>query len=118
MGQVMSRRDLLSLGQESANAPARIVHIASALVQLVPRAVPTLREVVATLPGAELHETGHETKFAVVLESAHERELGRAVESLSQIPGVLTVSIVAHLTEIDTALEEDVEHESPAVSQE
>ena len=116
MNSTWSRRDLFTFGQSGPPSPTRLVHIASALVQLVPDAREAVRQVVSTLPGAELHETGHDTKLAVVLESADERAIGRAVDELSQVRGVLSVSIVAHLSELEAALDEELDDESSAIS--
>lgn len=116
MNSRYSRRDLFTFGQSGRPSPARVVHIASALVQLVPDARDAVRQVVSTLPGAELHETTQETKLAVVLESADERAIGRAVDELSQVRGVLSVAIVAHLSELEAALDEELDDESSPVS--
>lgn len=102
----LSRRDLFRL----SDAPDRreIVHIASLLLQVMPARVAAVREAVAALPSAEFHPTGHPGKFAVVLEAADERALAQATETLTQLQGVLTVSIVAHLTEDAATLDEQM----------
>lgn len=103
----ISRRELFSLGRAEAVDP--IVHIASLLVQATDAGCAAVRAAIGSLPGAELHETGHPGKLAVVLESADSRAIANAATELQQLSGVLTVSIVAHLTESASALEENNE---------
>lgn len=109
MRTLLSRRDLLTLGQgTSASAGEPIVHIASLLLQATPSGIENVREVIAGLPGAELHSTANPAKIAVVLETGNEQALAQATDALSQVPGVLTVSIVAHLMEQQSRLDNEV----------
>lgn len=101
----LSRRDFFALGRGVENADP-LVHIASLLVQATEAGCAAVRAMVGSLPGAELHETGHPGKLAIVLESTASRAIADAASELQQIPGVLTVSIVAHLMESASALEE------------
>lgn len=105
----ISRREFFSLGRSSDDDP--IVHIASLLVQATEAGCAAVRGAIGSLPGAELHETGHPGKLAVVLESADSRAIANAATQLQQLSGVLTVSIVAHLTESASAL--DGNHDEP-----
>lgn len=107
----ISRREFFSLGRSEVADP--IVHIASLLVQATDAGCAAVRGAIGSLPGAELHETGHPGKLAVVLESADSRAIANAASELQQLSGVLTVSIVAHLTETASALEEN--HESTTI---
>lgn len=104
-----SRRDLVSFGDDADP----IVHIASLLVQATPGGCAAVRGMIGSLPGAELHETRHSGKMAgklvIVLESADSRAIANAATELQQLPGVLTVSIVAHMMESAAALEESHE---------
>jgi nitrate reductase NapAB chaperone NapD len=99
----LSRRDLLR--PDAGNADR--VHIASLLLQIAPAQVDRVRAEVASLPDAEFHPTGHPNKFAVVLEANDERELANVTEHLANLRGVLTIAIVAHLTEDQDALDEE-----------
>jgi len=111
MRTLLSRRDLLSPPDTGQPAGEEIVHIASLLLQILPSRLDALREAVAQLPAAELHATAHPGKFAVVLEAGNERALAQATETLQNLRGVLTVSIVAHLSEragnLDEAMDPD-----------
>ena len=111
MRTLLSRRDLFSPGPAGAAAGEELVHIASLLLQIVPSALNTLREAIVALPGAELHPTSHPAKFAVVLEAGNERALADATEVLQNLRGVLTVSIVAHLSERARDLDEPMEEQ-------
>ena len=104
---VHSRRDLLSLIAPDGADHSALMHIASLLVQVTPEHVSAAREVAAHLPGAELHDTAAAGKFVVVLESGDDRAISAAVRALLQLPGVLTVSIVAHLTELAEHFDEE-----------
>lgn len=105
----LSRRDLVTLRRQPSDAGAQLVHIASLVVQLTPHAHEAVREVVNALPGAELHETAHPGKWVVVVESVNERATSDLAESLTQVSGVLTVAIVAHVMDSISALDEEVE---------
>lgn len=85
------------------------MHIASLLVHATDAGCAAVRSAMASMPGAELHETEHPGKLAIVLESTASRAIADAATELQQLPGVLTVSIVAHLTENASALEENNE---------
>lgn len=101
----LSRRDFFALGRGADDADP-LVHIASLLVQGTEAGCAAVRALVGSLPGAELHETGQPGKLAIVLESTASRAIADAASELQQLPGVLTVSIVAHLMESASALEE------------
>lgn len=104
--RTLSRRELLSFGAAASDDPDPLIHIASLLVQATPAGVTAVRELIAAMPEAEIHETAHAGKLAVVLESADGRAIAHNASELQQLSGVLTVSIVAHLTERASALEE------------
>ena len=104
----MSRRDFFALGRPP-EASEPLVHIASVLVQATERGCAAVRASIDSLPGAELHETGPPGKVVIVLESADSRAVADAATGLQQLPGVLTVSIVAHLMESASSLEENDE---------
>ena len=112
----LSRRDFLKFGgraSESADEP--LVHIASLLVQATEKGCDAVRSIVGSMPGAELHDTGHPGKIVIVLESADSRAIADATTELQQLSGVLTVSIVAHLMESASALDEQHDDQSTTV---
>jgi nitrate reductase NapD len=111
----LSRRDFLKFGPTASDADEPIVHIASLLVQATPTGCEAVRALIGSMPGAELHETGRSGKVAIVLESADSRAIADATTELQQLSGVLTVSIVAHLMESASALEEQHDDESTTV---
>jgi periplasmic nitrate reductase NapD len=96
----LSRRELLSLPCASADPEVDpLIHIASLLVQATPLGCDAVRKVASRLPGSEVCATANPNKLVVVLESADGRAIADAASELQQLAGVLTVSIVAHLTE-------------------
>jgi nitrate reductase NapD len=97
----LSRRDLLSL------APPARIHIASLLVHGKPAALEIVRALAPELPRAEVHETAHAAKLAIVLEAANDRAIGDAVARLQDVPGVIAISIVAHIAETEASLREE-----------
>jgi len=99
----LSRRDFLKLGRSPGDAGEPLVHIASLVVQATAAGCQAVRSSIGSMPGAELHETGQIGKVVVVLESADSRAIADATTELQQLPGVLTVSIVAHLMESASA---------------
>ena len=114
----LTRRDVLSL-RGFAPAPSSVVHIASLLVQVVPKHADAAIALAARFAGAEVHRSDHPGRFVVVLESADDRAVSRYVDELHVQQGVLTVSIVSHLIEDADRLEEVVDDvsESAGVSQ-
>jgi nitrate reductase NapD len=111
----ISRRDFFKLGRPAGEADEPIVHIASLLVRATEKGCEAVRALIGSMPGAELHETGQVGKLAIVLESADSRAIADATSDLQQLSGVLTVSIVAHLMESASAMEEPHDAESTTV---
>jgi nitrate reductase NapD len=106
--RILNRRELLSFGSSGSEAaePDPLIHIASLLVHATPAGCSAVRAAVAAMPNAEIHETGHPNKLAVVLESANSGAVAQAAHELQELAGVVTVSIVAHLTEYASALDQ------------
>jgi len=111
----LSRREFLKFGPAAGDADEPLVHIASLVIQATPAGCEALRALVGSMPGAELHETGQPGKVAIVLESTDSRAIADATTELQQLRGVLTVSIVAHLMESASAMEEPHDAESTTV---
>jgi nitrate reductase NapAB chaperone NapD len=84
-----------------------LIHLTSLLVQVTPSG----RDAVLTstqLSGVSLHATAAPSKLVAMLESADERAAAAAADALLKIPGVLTVSIVSHLTESAAVLDAEM----------
>lgn len=101
----LSRRELLTFSGSKQDLDP-LIHIVSLLVQATEPGCASVRNLLEKLPGAELHETRGAGKLAIVLECADSRAIAAAANELQQLSGVLTVSIVAHLTERASALDE------------
>lgn len=100
----LSRRELFAMGRSGQDADP-VVHIASLVVQATDAGRAAVRSRIASMPGAELHETEHPGKLVVVLESTASRAVADAATEIQQLSGVLTVSIVAHMMESASELE-------------
>jgi nitrate reductase NapD len=108
----LPRRSLFAFPEASPEAfprpaaaeSANMVHIASLLVQVVPRHMALARHAALALPGAEIHDPAVPGKFVVVLESPHERALADATQHLLDVRGVICVSLVAHMMESEADL--------------
>jgi nitrate reductase NapD len=106
--RIFSRRSLLSFGgsDSSGSETDPLVHIASLLVHATEAGCTAVRSTVSAIPGAELHDVAQQGKLVIVLESADSGAIAGVASELQHLPGVLTVSIVAHLTERASALDE------------
>jgi nitrate reductase NapD len=111
----ISRREFFALRGSRQGDDDPLVHIASLLIRATATGCDAVREMIGSMPGAELHETDHPGKLVIVLESADSRAIADATTELQNLSGVLTVSIVAHLTESASALEEQHDDKSTTV---
>ena len=107
MANKISRRELVSINPRLSARPSDTVHIASLLIQATPQSIAIAKHAAAALPSAEIHDTAVPGKFVVVLESSEERAIADAADTLFQVSGVLTVSVVAHLMESAADLEQE-----------
>jgi nitrate reductase NapAB chaperone NapD len=83
------------------------VHIAGMLVHALPHAMDSVLDA-ARARGAIVRLTGVPGKFAVVLETAHEREIADVIATLQALPGIVAVSMTAHYVEDADALAKEV----------
>ena len=79
------------------------VHIAGMLIHTRPDAMANAIQTLRAL-SAEIHNTAIPGKFVAVLECAHERELGRIIDEIQKLPGVVSVSMTSHFIEDSAAL--------------
>lgn len=108
MDNKISRRELVSLAPRSSAQPSDLVHIASLLVQVTPKGMAVAKHAAAALAAAQIHDTAAPGKFVVVLESSQERAIADAADTLLQVAGVLTVSVVSHFIERAADLKQEV----------
>ena len=80
------------------------VHIAGMLIHTRPDAMANAIQTLRGLSAAEIHNTAISGKFVAVLECAHERELGRIIDEMQKLPGVVSVSMTSHFIEDSAAL--------------
>ena len=80
------------------------VQIAGMLIHTRPDAMPDAMQTLRDLSTAEIHDTGLPGKFVAVLECAHERELGKIIEAIQALPGVVSVAMTSHFIEDSVTL--------------
>lgn len=80
------------------------IHIAGMLIHTRPDAMPNAMQTLRDLSDAEIHATDLPGKFVAVLECAHERELGKIIEAMQAVPGVVSVAMTSHFIEDSLAL--------------
>lgn len=83
---------------------SHVVHIAGVLVHARPEAVEAAMSAMREHEGVEIHDTGIPGKFVAVLECEHEREIGRCIERVQAVQGVVSVSMTSHFIEEAAAL--------------
>ena len=95
----VDRRDFLN-GRWPARVDDRAtVEIASILVQVRPERLNATAAAIETLPGAQIYSSDLKGKLVVVLEAADTGAIGTALNTISQMPQVLTAALVFHGTD-------------------
>ena len=85
----VSRRDLITAGTGS-------VHIASLLVQCLPKNLEATASALEKLEGTEVPARDEKGKLIVLLELATEYALLERTRQIETMPGVISVSMVYH----------------------
>ena len=71
-------------------------HISSVVVHALPRAVASVQDAIAAIPGAEIHAAAPTGKIVVTLETASEGEIVTRLTEINLLEGVLSVAMVFH----------------------
>lgn len=88
---LLTRRELLSGRLRNDNASQH--HVSSAVLRVLPAAIPDLREQLATMHGVDL-VAAEDGKIVIVLEGLGPGELGEKLTQINLMPGVLAASMV------------------------
>lgn len=80
------------------------VHIAGMLIHTRPDVMEEAMQALRSISEAEVHPTGLPGKFVGVIECAHERELGRIIEHMQALTGVVSVAMTSHYIEDSVSL--------------
>lgn len=80
------------------------VHIAGMLIHTRPDAMEQAMQTLQSIGAAEVHPTGLPGKFVGVIECAHERELGRIIDHMQSLTGVVSVAMTSHFIEDSVSL--------------
>jgi nitrate reductase NapD len=75
------------------------LHVASLVVQSRPERLAHLERTIAAMPGADIPAGDASGKLVVTLESSSEHELGRLLDEIAAMPGVLSATLVYHHAE-------------------
>jgi periplasmic nitrate reductase NapD len=78
------------------NSMNNVLHIASLLVHCRPELLEAVKQNLALLPGAELHQESAAGKVVIVLEADHERRILDTISHIQQMPGVLNAALIYH----------------------
>ena len=80
------------------------VHIAGMLIHALPEAMEDAMQTLRSISAAEVHSTGVPGKFVGVIECAHERDIGRVIERMQSLAGVVSVAMTSHFIEDTVSL--------------
>jgi nitrate reductase NapD len=83
-------------------------HIASLVVHYEPDRTAEISEIIASLPGTELHDVEAPGKFVVLFEADSEKLISDNINTISMSTGVYSVSLVYHHHEPAAALAEEI----------
>jgi nitrate reductase NapAB chaperone NapD len=75
------------------------IHIAGMLIHTRPDVMEEAMQALRSISAAEIHPTGMPGKFVGVIECAHEREIGRVIEQMQSLSGVVSISMTSHYIE-------------------
>ena len=75
------------------------LHVTSLVVQVIPEKMSAVRQAIMAMENAEL-SVNDEVKLVVVLEGTSQRGLMADVDAVSNLPGVLSSSMVYHQSEV------------------
>ncbi len=82
------------------------MHIASAVVQAVPRQLDAVADAIGRMPAARLHGRSERGKLVVTLDGASAGEILDQIGELQRLPGVINVALVyQHIEALDPAEE-------------
>lgn len=85
-----------------------LVHISSLLIQIRPVQLASVKAVLETWPGLELHAADLSGRLIVTLETAGERAIVEFLDRIHSEPGVLSANLVYHHIESAASLAQEV----------
>lgn len=80
------------------------VHIAGMLVHTRPDVMEEAMQAMRSISAAEVHPTGMPGKFVGVIECAHERDIGRVIDHMQSLSGVVSIAMTSHYIEDTVSL--------------
>ncbi|HEX6736524.1 MAG TPA: chaperone NapD [Azonexus sp.] len=77
------------------------IHISSVILAALPAQGAAVQQALAALPGVEVHVVADDGRMIVSIESADDDATVSQFETIRQLPGVLSASLVFHQYETD-----------------
>lgn len=91
----------------------RECHITSLVVHALPESLAEVKEAIAAMDGAEVHDADASGKFVVVLETDTLYEVTDITSDISRLAGVINATLVYHQIEQADHLDDVVETTPP-----
>lgn len=86
-----------------------ILNISGIVVHAHPQHQALVSAALAQLPGVEIHATSPDHKLVVTIEADDDRATTDCFETIRQLPGVLSASMVYHHFEDSQSLEQEIQ---------
>ncbi len=100
----LTRRALLRGGTSDGG-----IHISSLVVHCRPDVIGVVIPAIEALPEASVPQHSEEGKLVVLLETVSEGAIMQRISSLEAIPGVISVALVYHQTDVEEEQEPEIE---------
>jgi len=84
------------------------LHITSLVVHAAPRRAPRIAEVIAAMPGAEVHASAPNGKLVVTLEAASSEQMYGRVADIQRLDGVMSAALVYQYADSLEAMNEEI----------
>ena len=88
------------------------LHIAGIVVHASPQGGKRIADVIAAMPGAEVHAVSRDGKLVVTLEASSAREIASRIERIQRLEHVMSAALVYQHNEALDAMMEEVPHEN------
>ena len=84
------------------------LHISSLVVHSTPRRLPQVQQLIAAIPGAQVHASSAAGKIVVTLEAASLAEMSDKVAGIQHTDGVLSAALVYQCVDSLDAMNEEM----------
>ena len=84
------------------------VHISSLVVHATPKRVQNVEDVIAAMPGAQVHGSSPNGKLVVTLDASSADEMLSKITAVQRIDGVLSAALVYQCADTLEAMNEEI----------